>query len=156
MVQQLANEPDARSLEVLDLNPYTFYRWACMHYPDPSLLPLVACDPHSISLLLPITLHWPAIEWLKKNNLASSQVSHASGQHCGHQSSQSALQKDPDTAGPSRHLPRKCYPAYSQWDQPVAPLGGKMACFTPHWFNLSSSFCTHFCIVMCLREHKVF
>uniref|UniRef100_A0A3P8S606 Sidekick cell adhesion molecule 2 n=1 Tax=Amphiprion percula TaxID=161767 RepID=A0A3P8S606_AMPPE len=27
MVQQLANEPDARSLEVLDLNPYTFYRF---------------------------------------------------------------------------------------------------------------------------------
>lgn len=26
MVQQLANEPDARSLEVLDLNPYTYYR----------------------------------------------------------------------------------------------------------------------------------
>lgn len=26
MVQQLANEPDARSLEVQDLNPYTFYR----------------------------------------------------------------------------------------------------------------------------------
>lgn len=28
MVQELTNEPDARSLEVLDLNPYTFYRWA--------------------------------------------------------------------------------------------------------------------------------
>ncbi|XP_062294225.1 protein sidekick-2 [Scomber scombrus] len=27
MVHQLANEPDARSLEVLDLNPYTFYRF---------------------------------------------------------------------------------------------------------------------------------
>ncbi|XP_047428889.1 protein sidekick-2 isoform X3 [Mugil cephalus] len=27
MVQQLANEPDARSLEVQDLNPYTFYRF---------------------------------------------------------------------------------------------------------------------------------
>ncbi|XP_029944460.1 protein sidekick-2 isoform X1 [Salarias fasciatus] len=27
MVQQLTNEPDARSLEVLDLNPYTFYRF---------------------------------------------------------------------------------------------------------------------------------
>ncbi|XP_054891934.1 protein sidekick-2 isoform X1 [Poeciliopsis prolifica] len=27
MVQELANEPDARSLEVLDLNPYTFYRF---------------------------------------------------------------------------------------------------------------------------------
>ncbi|KAM6904507.1 protein sidekick-2-like isoform 4-T4 [Xenentodon cancila] len=27
IVQQLANEPDARSLEVLDLNPYTFYRF---------------------------------------------------------------------------------------------------------------------------------
>ena len=26
MVQKLANEPDARSLEVLDLNPYIFYR----------------------------------------------------------------------------------------------------------------------------------
>lgn len=26
VVHQLANEPDARSLEVLDLNPYTFYR----------------------------------------------------------------------------------------------------------------------------------
>lgn len=29
MVQELANEPDARSLEVFDLNPYTFYR--CTH-----------------------------------------------------------------------------------------------------------------------------
>ncbi|XP_034075948.1 LOW QUALITY PROTEIN: protein sidekick-2-like [Gymnodraco acuticeps] len=27
MVHQLTNEPDARSLEVLDLNPYTFYRF---------------------------------------------------------------------------------------------------------------------------------
>ncbi|XP_042249381.1 protein sidekick-2 isoform X4 [Thunnus thynnus] len=27
VVHQLANEPDARSLEVLDLNPYTFYRF---------------------------------------------------------------------------------------------------------------------------------
>ncbi|XP_076739360.1 protein sidekick-2 isoform X6 [Maylandia zebra] len=27
MVHQLANEPDARSLEVLDLNPYTYYRF---------------------------------------------------------------------------------------------------------------------------------
>ncbi|KAM9843028.1 protein sidekick-2 [Aulostomus maculatus] len=27
MVHQLANEPDARSIEVLDLNPYTFYRF---------------------------------------------------------------------------------------------------------------------------------
>uniref|UniRef100_A0A7N9AK39 Sidekick cell adhesion molecule 2a n=1 Tax=Mastacembelus armatus TaxID=205130 RepID=A0A7N9AK39_9TELE len=27
MVHQVANEPDARSLEVLDLNPYTFYRF---------------------------------------------------------------------------------------------------------------------------------
>uniref|UniRef100_A0A8C6MIQ1 Sidekick cell adhesion molecule 2 n=1 Tax=Nothobranchius furzeri TaxID=105023 RepID=A0A8C6MIQ1_NOTFU len=27
MVQELANEPDARSLEVFDLNPYTFYRF---------------------------------------------------------------------------------------------------------------------------------
>ncbi|XP_069381286.1 protein sidekick-2 isoform X3 [Paralichthys olivaceus] len=27
MVHQLANEPDARSLEVLELNPYTFYRF---------------------------------------------------------------------------------------------------------------------------------
>uniref|UniRef100_A0A8C4HXZ3 Sidekick cell adhesion molecule 2a n=1 Tax=Dicentrarchus labrax TaxID=13489 RepID=A0A8C4HXZ3_DICLA len=27
MVHQLSNEPDARSLEVLDLNPYTFYRF---------------------------------------------------------------------------------------------------------------------------------
>uniref|UniRef100_A0A8C5E0T0 Protein sidekick-2-like n=1 Tax=Gouania willdenowi TaxID=441366 RepID=A0A8C5E0T0_GOUWI len=27
MVQQLANQPDARSLEVLDLNPFTFYRF---------------------------------------------------------------------------------------------------------------------------------
>lgn len=27
MVHQLANEPDARSLEVSSLNPYTFYRW---------------------------------------------------------------------------------------------------------------------------------
>ncbi|XP_061567904.1 protein sidekick-2 isoform X2 [Cololabis saira] len=27
IVQQLANEPDARSLEVLDLNPHTFYRF---------------------------------------------------------------------------------------------------------------------------------
>lgn len=26
LVHQLSNEPDARSLEVLDLNPYTFYR----------------------------------------------------------------------------------------------------------------------------------
>ncbi len=30
MVHQLANEPDARSLEVSGLNPYTFYRW-CIH-----------------------------------------------------------------------------------------------------------------------------
>lgn len=28
LVHQLSNEPDARSLEVQDLNPYTFYRWA--------------------------------------------------------------------------------------------------------------------------------
>ncbi|XP_061160026.1 protein sidekick-2-like isoform X2 [Syngnathus typhle] len=27
MVQQLVNEPDARAMEVLDLNPYTFYRF---------------------------------------------------------------------------------------------------------------------------------
>lgn len=40
------------------------------------------------------------------------QVPHASGEHSGYESSQPALQEDPDPAGSSRHGPRQRHPAH--------------------------------------------
>lgn len=115
LVHQLANEPDARSMEVPNLSPYTYYRRVAGAAP---------CHPPrgGAGALSPPAVTPP---------LLPSQFPHAASEHRGHQPPQFALPEDPDPAGPPGRGTRQRHPADSQRDQPVAALdgeGGTLGC----------------------------
>lgn len=77
------------------------------------------------------------------------QISNASGEHSGHQSTQPALQENPDPAGSSWHGPCQRHPAYRQWDEPVVTMDGNYeAAFSVQISSaLSDTFHSHGVIV---------